>query len=209
MNKSFWAVIAVIIIIFGGIVVFSKKDSTAPTNAKPTNHLIGEGKSGVVLVEYGDFQCVFCGQYHPLIKQVVEKYKEQIHFQFRHLPLITSHQHALAAAKAAEAADKQGKFWEMYDLLFQNQSVWSASEDATTYFQQYATQLNLDLAKYKADAVSEAVNDTVTADIEAFKKTKERMSTPTFFLEGKKITADSLESFSKLIDKAIADKKSQ
>src|SRR5689334_22232262 len=118
MNKSFWAIIAVIVVIFGGIVVFHKKDAT-PTNSsnvKPTNHIEGNATSGVSLVEYGDYQCPFCGQYYPLVKQVVEKYKTQIRFQFRNLPLYQVHQNAFAAARAAEAADKQGKFWEMHDL---------------------------------------------------------------------------------------------
>lgn len=207
MSKTFWAIIAIIVVIFGGIIVFSKddKDATNNTSAKPSHHVL-EGTSGVTLVEYADFQCPFCGQYYPIVKQVTEKYKGQINFQFRHLPLIQVHQHALAAAKAAEAADKQGKFWEMYDLIFQNQSTWSAANDATDTFEQYATQLGLDMAKYKKDATSSAVNDTINADIAEFKKTKAVMSTPTFFLDGKKIEARSVDEFSKLIDEAIKAK---
>src|SRR5688572_15092390 len=119
MNKPFLAIIAVIILIFGGIIFFNKKEAnnTQPNNAKPTSHVIGEGSTGVVLMEYGDFECPACGQYYPVVEQVAEKYKEQITFQFRHLPLVQIHQSALAAHRAAEAADKQGKFWEMYRLL--------------------------------------------------------------------------------------------
>src|SRR5687767_8744826 len=104
MNKSFWAVIAIIVLIFGGIIVFNKKETAAPEgNAKPTTHLIGSGKSGVTLVEYGDFECSACGLYYPLVEQVKEKYKDQIYFQFRHLPLIQVHQYALVSSRAAEA----------------------------------------------------------------------------------------------------------
>lgn len=209
MSKTFWAVLAIIVLIFGGIIVFNKDDSATSNNVQPTNHTKGEGKSGVTLVEYADFQCPYCAQYHPLISQVAEKYKEQIKFQYRHLPLLQVHKHAFAAARASEAADKQGKFWEMYDLIFQNQQTWSVSNDATKIFEQYATQLGLNLTKYKKDAASPEVNDIINADIAEFKKTKEAMSTPTLFLDGKKIQATTLEEFSKLIDEAIAAKNKQ
>lgn len=211
MNKTFWAIIAIIVIIFGGIIVADKNkdNSTGSGGAKPTNHVMGEGKSGVRLVEYGDFECSFCGQYYPLVEQVKEKYKEKIVFQFRHLPLVTAHRNALAAARAAEAAHKQGKFWEMYSLLFQNQATWSKSDDATNSFEQYATQLGLDVTKFKADAASTEVNAIVNADINEFKKTKERMGTPTFFLDGKVIKPKSVDEFSKFIDEAIKNKQKQ
>lgn len=210
MSKTFWAVIAIIVIVFGGIIVLNKKDTNTPAaNVQPTNHVKGEGKSGVTLVEYADFQCPFCGQFYPIVTQVYEKYKDQIHFQYRQLPLIQIHQHALAAARATEAASKQGKFWEMYDLIFQNQTTWAESNDATVQFEQYAQQLGLNMTQYKTDAASSEVNDIVNADINEFKKTKEPMSTPTFFLDGKKIQATSVEEFSKLIDEAIAAKNKQ
>lgn len=206
MSKTFWAVIAVIIVTFGGIVVFNKKNNSATNvNAQPTNHVI-TGTSGVTLVEYGDFECQFCGQYYPIVEQVKEKYKDKITFQFRNLPLTQVHKNALAAAKAAEAASNQGKFWEMYNMLFQNQSAWSQQSDASSSFVEYAVQLNLNIAQFKADAADPKTNATINADIAEFKKTKETMSTPTFFLDGKKIQPKSLDDFSKLIDEALAAK---
>src|SRR5690606_13642373 len=124
------------------IIVFSKDEAEAPAaNAEPTSHLAGEGKAGVTLVEYGDFECPGCAQFYPMVEQLKQKYQEEIHFQFRHLPLIQIHQNAFAAARAAEAAAKQDKFWEMYDLLFRNQADWSGRDDATDMFAQYANQL--------------------------------------------------------------------
>ncbi|MBX6334970.1 thioredoxin domain-containing protein, partial [Candidatus Saccharibacteria bacterium] len=175
-------------------------------NVQPTNHITGENTTGVTLVEYGDFECPACGSFYPLIEQVKEKYKDKIAFQFRHLPLVQIHKNALAAARAAEAAANQGKFWEMYHLLFQNQRAWAQSSDAKPTFIEYAAQLQLDMQKFREDMDSSETNARVNADIAEFKKTKETMSTPTFFLDGKKITAGTLEEFSKLIDEAIAAK---
>lgn len=213
MNKGFWAVIAIIAVIFGGILVFQGDEANAPSgsnsSAKPSSHILGEGAKGVKLVEYGDFQCPACARYEPIIKAVIEKYKNDITFQFRNLPLSQIHQNAFAASRAAEAADMQGKFWEMHDLLYANQSAWEGASNAKTIFEQYATQLGLNLEKFKQDSASSKVNDIINADMAAFDKTKEVKSTPTFILEGKKITPDSLDSFSKLIDEAIAKKQNQ
>jgi protein-disulfide isomerase len=210
MSKTFWAVIAIIVIIFGGIIVFNKDEAATPnSNAKPSSHITGAGTSGVTLVEYADYQCPFCAQYYPIVKEVANKYSDKIHFQFRNLPLLQVHQNAFAAARAAEAADKQGKFWEMYDLLFENQSAWSSSKSATSIFDQYAAQLGLNAAQFKKDFASPAVNDIINADIAEFKKTKLALSTPTFFLDGKRIQPTSVDEFSTLIDEAIAAKTAQ
>ncbi len=210
MGKTFWAIIAVIVIIFGGIVVFNKKDSgPTSTAAAPTHNVMGGGSTGVTLVEYGDFECSACGKFYPLVEQVKEKYKDKIFFQFRNLPLVTLHPNAFAAARAAEAASKQGKFWEMYNVLYRNQLSWAATSNATATFETYATQLNLKLPQFRTDVASSVTNDIINADINEFKKTKEPMSTPTFFLDGKKIQAASLDEFSQLIDEAIKNKTAQ
>jgi len=207
MSKTFWAIIAIIVIIFGGIVVFHKDNTpSSTTHAKPTNHVEGQGKTGVTLVEYGDYQCPSCGQFYPIVKQIQQKYNDQIQFQFRNLPLLQIHQNAFAAARAAEAADKQGKFWEMHDILYENQTAWSESSNANAYFDQYAARLGLNTAQFKKDAASSATNDIINADINEFNKTKEDMATPTFFLDGKKIQPTSVDEFGKLIDAAIKSK---
>ena len=210
MSKTFWAIIAAIILIFGGIIFLNKKEANAPTsNAQPTSHIRGAATSAVTLVEYGDFECPACGQYYPIVEQVFEKYKDKIKFQFRNLPLIQAHQNALAAHRAAEAASNQNKFWEMYNLLYQNQVSWSTSSNATAMFEQYATQLGLSVQRFKTEAASAKTNDIINADIVEFKKTKQTMSTPTFFLNGELIKPKAtVESFSQLIDEALAAKKS-
>jgi protein-disulfide isomerase len=211
MSKPFWVAIAAVIVIFGGILLFKGNPAGAPSasGAKATNHLIGDGKTGVVLVEYGDYQCPFCGQYYPIVKQVQEKYNGQITFQFRNLPLLQIHQNAFAAARAAEAASLQGKFWEMHDMLYENQNAWSSSSKSLTVFEGYAKQLGINVDQFKKDFASSAVNDSINADVVAFEKTKQEKSTPTFFLDGKKIKPTSVDEFSKLIDGAITAKSKQ
>jgi protein-disulfide isomerase len=209
MSKPFWAIIAVIIVIFGGILFFKNDEAHAPDSngAQATNHVKGEGTAGVTLVEYGDFECTFCGQYYPIIQEVRAQYGDKIKFQFRNLPLIEVHRNAYAAARVAEAAGIQGKYWEMYDLLFQNQPSWEGSSKAQTYFDDYARQLNLDMEKFKTDTASNAVNDAINADVNAFNQLKITKSTPTFLLNGKKITPrQDFSDFSKLIDAEIAAK---
>jgi protein-disulfide isomerase len=210
MDRRFWAIVGIIIAIFVGLLWVnggSKDDdgstSNGNTKVSATEHVKGKLDSKVTFVEYGDFQCPYCAQYYPLIKQVTEKYQGQVKFQFRNLPLNQIHRNAFAAARAAEAADMQGKFWEMHDLLYEKQQEWSGSNSANTLFNAYAQQLGLDVDKFKKDFASSEVNARINADKEAFEKTGETMSTPTYFLNGKKIQASSVDEFSKLIDEAL------
>lgn len=214
MDKKFWIIIGVIAVIFIGILYASggKDDKTGNTGAAPTSHVKGNLDSKVTLVEYGDFQCPVCGGYYPIIAEVLAKYQDKIKFQFRNLPLSAVHQHAFAAARAAEAASEQGKFWEMYDALFTNQQTWSASNESTSYFKQYASKIGLDSKKYETDFASSKTNSSINADIDAFKKTGDTMATPTFYINDKKIElkaiagdggAPTVAKFSAVIDAAL------
>lgn len=205
MDKRFWAIIGVIIAIFVGILIFSgnkeeKKENGNSSTSQTTNHVRGKTDSKVTLVEYGDFQCPYCAQYFPIVEEVVNKYQDRIKFQFRNLPLEQIHQNAFAAARAAEAADKQGKFWEMYSQLYQNQQSWSQASNARPTFESYAQQLGLNMTKFKSDFASSEVNGRINADKKEFQKTKLPVTTPTFLLNGERIQPTSVEEFSKLID---------
>lgn len=206
MDKRFWIIIGVIVAVFAGIVWIgsNKDDKQSESTGQPTSHITGNPNSKVKLVEYGDYQCPYCGLFFPITKQVIEKYGDKISFQYRHYPLNQLHQNAVAAARAAEAASDQGKFWEMHDLLFQNQDAWSKSTKANTIFEGYAQQLQLDVTRFKQDFSSSTVNARINADKDEFNKTKFTASTPTFILNGERIQPEtSLESFSKLIDEAL------
>lgn len=205
MDKRFWIIIAVIAVIFGGIVWFSDKDKKdegpGGDTSKASSHILGTPGAKVKLVEYGDFECAYCGAYFPVVEQVVEKYKDKIEFQFHHLPITQIHKNAFVASRAAEAASLQGKFWEMYRLIYANQSAWVTQSNAQPTFEGYARQLGLDITKFNTDYASRAVNDTINGDVAKFNKTGMKKATPTFTLNGKQIKPDNnVESFSKLID---------
>lgn len=216
MNNRFIITLLVITAVIVGAFFFTKNKSstsngTKPnTSAQPSNHTLGSGKSGVVLLEYGDYQCPACGQYHPIVKQVVEKYKDEITFQFRNFPLVQIHPNAFAASRAAEAAALQNKFWEMHDLLYENQQAWSTASNPNPVFETYAQKLNLDVGKFKTDMASSQVSDVINADIAQAQKIGAN-STPTFVLNGKKLDQNprSLDEFNKLIEDAIKAKSGQ
>lgn len=210
-NRFFITLLVVIGLAIGGFAITKQKTSnsnTTKTNTAPTNHIKGSPSSGVVLIEYGDFQCPACKQYHPIFKQLAENYKDRVTFQFRNFPLVQIHKNAFLASRAAEAADKQGKFWEMHDLLYENQQSWESVSNPTSIFTSIASQLGLDTELFNKDMISQETNDKINADISEGKKSGAN-STPTFVLNGKKLGQNprSLEEFSKLLDEAIAAKK--
>ncbi len=188
MSKRFWLILIAVALILGGIYFNqSKKDKTSVAKSSGSQHIEGQGKSGITLIEYGDYQCPFCGEFAPTLKQIATIFNQQITFQFKNLPLTQIHQNALEAARAAEAASLQNKFWEMHDALYATQSQWEKLSDPTAAFTEIAKQIGLNTTKFKTDLESSAVNDTINADVNDFLKTGFDEATPTFILDGKQI----------------------
>jgi protein-disulfide isomerase len=214
MDKRFWVIVVGLAVVLSGVFFFTSRKAEAPTDnaakGTVTNHVSGSASTGVKLTEYGDYQCPACGRYYQPVKEVTEKYKDRIQFQFRNFPLVQIHRNAMAGARAAEAADLQGKYWEMHDILYENQPSWSESSSVSTTFEGFATSLGMDLTKFKTDYKSKLVNDRIQADIKEGGKIPVE-STPTFLLDGKKISNPdpTVEAFSKIIDAEIAKKTGQ
>jgi protein-disulfide isomerase len=222
MDKRFWAIIGVIVVVFGGILFVQSHSKTAEkskaSSSKPTSHVEGNLTSNVTLVEYGDYECPVCESYFSAVQQAAAKYNTTIKFQFRNLPLLQIHPNAFAGARAAEAADMQGKFWQMHDLLYNpsDWQEWSTSNNPTPFFKIYAQQLGLNVTKFQKDFASAAVNNRINADISTFQKTGQQEATPTFFLNGKYLAntklidptsgVPTLDAFSKVIDAALKQK---
>jgi protein-disulfide isomerase len=204
MKQIIIAVVVVVGIIVGAMFLGGKDDST--TAGAVSNNWYGQENGVVTVTEYADFQCPACAQFYPLVSQVKEEFKEQVRFEFKHFPLVQIHPNATTAHRAAQAAAAQGKFWEMHDLLYEQQQAWSDSDNASTIFEGYAKQIGLDVEKYKIDTASSDVLSIINADIEAGKNLNVT-GTPTFFIDGKKIedtsTISTVDSFKKVIQDAI------
>jgi protein-disulfide isomerase len=217
MDKRFLAILGVIIAVFIGAAVLqsSKKPGTnTGGSTQATNHVEGNLTSKVTLVEYGDYECPACESFHTTLQSVQQKYNDSVKFQFRNLPLRSLHPNAIAGARAAEAADLQGKFWQMHDTLYAatNWQQWSTSSNPAPYFWQYAQTLGLNVSKFKTDFASSTTNDRINADLAAFAKTGKDQATPTFFLNGTYVNNNQLlgadgqpsaAAFTKLLDTAL------
>ena len=148
----------------------------------------GPANAPLQLVEYADFQCPSCKLYYPIVKQLQQDFKGKIIFVYRFFPLSNIHQNAVNAAEAALAANKQGKFWEMHDKLFDTQESWATDPNARTTFTTYAKQLGLNEAQFNTDfnasSTEKNIKDAENADLDMGLN-----GTPTFFLNGKQLTS--------------------
>jgi protein-disulfide isomerase len=142
------------------------------------DHAQGPPDAPATLVEYGDYECPYCGASYPIVKRLREALGDRLRFVFRNFPLNSVHPHASVAAQAAEAAAAQGKFWEMHDMLFEHQSN-LADADLT----QYALKLGLEPYRFQSDLSSERFADKVQADFRGGVRSGVN-GTPTFFING-------------------------
>ena len=206
-----WAIIAVVVIgsIFGIVKLASKSQTPGSDNLAITisaindnENIKGDKEALATLIEYSDFQCPACGSYYPILKKVTEDLSAKVRFAYRHFPL-PQHKNAKLAATVAEAAGKQGKFWEMHDLIFQNQSDWSEEKNAAILFAKYAQDIGLDLARFQTDVASDDIKAKIENDYKSGVKAGVD-STPSFFLNGKKIANPrNYDEFKNYIGQAI------
>lgn len=204
-------IIVLIVGIIGAAVVFSGGGDQAA--GVPSNNFYGLEQSSVTVTEYGDFECPACSQFAPIVAQVKENFKDEIRFEFKHFPLVQIHPNSIAAHRSAEAAAKQGKFWEMHDMLYSRVADWrssgntgahgvAASNNPASIFEGYAAELGLDMEIYKVDVKDASTISTINTDI-AEGRDIGTQSTPTFYINGKLVedltAASTVEGFSALI----------
>jgi protein-disulfide isomerase len=152
----------------------------------------------VAVVAFSDFQCPFCSRAVPTLEQVEEAYGDQVRIVFKHLPL-SMHPKAPAAHAAAEAAHRQGKFWEMHDRIFADQRSMSPER-----YVEYATEIGLDIDQFNADVASAEVKERIEADTSEAARLNVR-GTPAFFINGKYLSgAQPFETFKQRIDEELA-----
>src|SRR5215208_225267 len=142
------------------------------------DHAIGSEHSPVTVVEYGDFECPTCKQAAPAVKLMLQRFGARTRFVFRHFPVESAHPHAMHAAQAAEAAGGQGKFWQMHDLLFENQAHLKMAN-----LREYAQRLQLDMPRFIAELDDEIYLQRVREHMQGGTQSHVR-GTPTFFING-------------------------
>ena len=200
-------ILGTIAIVVAGVLLLSR--SAAPIKVdsslliRSDSHKITSGSGTVTLVEFSDFQCPACGAYYAPVKQLVNDFKSDIVFVYRNFPLTNTHKNAQPAARAAEAAGLQGKYWEMHDMLFETQNDWSSSDSAQDIFVGYAKSLGLNVDQFTKDIDSDTVKNKIQSDVNDA-GTLGISGTPTFFLNGVKLeNPASFADFESLIKAEI------
>lgn len=211
-NKKTYALVLGGILLFGllvfGLEKLASQDEdlrTVTTQSTVEDTKVQGNKDAMVtLVEYSDFQCPACAAYAPLVNNLHKDFPDTLKVVYRYFPLTTIHKNAMISAKAAEAANRQGKFWEMHDQLFEHQTDWAKTENPTDAFQTYAQAIGLDMDKFNADMTDVSLGDVVKAD-QQLGTDANIQGTPTFFLNGTKLdNPKDYEAFKKLVADEIA-----
>jgi len=162
------------------------------------DHVQGLSSAPVTLVEYGDYQCPFCGDAYPIIKELQRHFGDQLRFVFRNYPLARIHAYAERAAEAAEAADAQGKFWEMHDYLFEHQDALDAENLVRA-----AGVLGLDKVKFDREVAEHVYKQRVQEDIQSGNDSGVG-GTPTTFINGvRNDDGDDLGTLKAKIEEAL------
>lgn len=202
--KNPWLIVGVIAFLLIGSAAWYSSKASESYNAGITlaPHVKGNAESTVKLVEYSDFQCPACAQFQPIITEIMEEYGDKLSFEYRHFPLTQIHRLAEPAARAAEAAGQQGKFFEFHDMLFANQGTWANSSNPAQFFVQYATELGLDIDTFTRHQRASIIQNHVRTQ---FNEAREMgfTGTPSFTLNGQVMKFETFEDFRNQIITAI------
>lgn len=163
-----------------------------------------EGSSGVTFVEFLDFECEACGAAYPIVEDLREKYAGEVTFVIRYFPL-PGHFNSGRAARAVEAAARQGELEAMYNRMYETQKEWGeAQEPKDELFRTFAEDLGLDMEQYDADYGSQEIEDRIARDV-ADGESLGITGTPTFYVDGELFQPESVEDFATVLDEALAE----
>jgi protein-disulfide isomerase len=193
----------------GGFAFYRSKRLAAP--AAPKNgpasgiHVRGKAKAAVTIEEFGDFQCPPCSTMAGVLKKFEEQYGDRLRVIFHHFPLAV-HAHAREAALFAEAATAQNRFWEMHDVLYKEQALWSKAPDTPVLFTGYAKSVGVDVDRLKKDLESPEIAARIDAD-QKLGTSRGVTSTPTLFVNTELVPPDQLNptALQKVIEHAFKE----
>jgi protein-disulfide isomerase len=199
--KNPWLIIGIVtVILFGGAIWYSGASAEKSNEGVVVQpNFKGNPEAETKLVKYSDLQCPACAAFYPVVKDILAEHGDRLSFEYKHFPL-PIHPNAQAAALAAEAAGQQGKFFAMHDLLFDNQAEWSQAAVPGVFFIQYAEEIALDTDEFTRQQNSSVLRDKVRAEF-AEGRDLGVTGTPTFFLNGKRM---SFSTYSEFIDQVTA-----
>ena len=209
--KKWTKLLAIMLVIagsVGGIFWYGSSRPAIPTSGLLTvvadDWIKGNKEAPVTIVEYLDFECEACGAFYPVVKRLSEEFGNEVRFVNRYFPL-PGHKNSMTSALAAEAAGRQGKYWEMHNIVFENQRDWGEKQAPDPkIFENYARQIGLDMDQYGKDIASQELKDCIERDRRSGQKLN-LQGTPSFFLNGEKIeNPRGYEDFKALIESAIS-----
>lgn len=201
--KNVWLLVGslgvTLLIVIAVAFMFTKKvnapvlPSDAATVLGDARFSKGKTDAKITIVEFSDLQCPACKAAQPLVDEILKEASDSARFVYRQYPLRTVHKNAFIAAKAAEAAGVQGKFWEMHDKLFETQSDWEEDADPTSHFEGYAKDLSLNVDQWNKDFQDKDLETHITKD-EQDGNTLGVNATPTFFVNNIKTDVSDLKN---------------
>ena len=199
--------VAPVLLLFVLYTLFNQGPTYSPVEIAENEHIFGQRSNPVSIVVYADFQCPACATEHQAMKRLWPSISDKAHLIFRHFPLTNNpsiYQHSGTAALYAEAAGKQGQFWEMHDFLFAAQTIWTRLPRVEDEFESYALELNLDLEQLSADLESNETIQKVRNDQRGGNASGVR-STPAVFINGRLLASPSRARILEVVNEEFED----
>lgn len=204
MMKVVTYVVAPVLVLVTLYTLLNQGRTYSPVEIADNDHVRGVAATPVSIVVYADFQCPACATENATMTRIWPSLRDKAHLVFRHYPITTSHPHSWTASLYAEAAGKQGRFWEMHDYLFATQAVWAGLSNVEGEFDSYALELNLDLDRLHADIESDEVVQKVRNDQRGGTSAGVR-STPAVFINGRLLAQPSASRITEVVEEEFSE----
>jgi len=196
--------VAPLLILLTLYTLLSQGPTYSPVEIADSDHVRGEASNPVSIVVYADFQCPACATENETMTRIWPGLRDKAHLVFRHFPITAAHPNSWTASLYAEAAARQGRFWEMHDYLFATQGIWSGLANVEDEFDSYALELNIDLERLHADIESDAVVQKVRND-QRGGNSSGVLSTPAVFVNGRLLRQPTANRITEVVNEEFAE----